>query len=204
MRTPRLTQALFWLLFTSVALVPARVYGGQPTDLVKQTIEQARDIFSSPGLSREEKIRRLRKIAEERFDFEEMARRSLATHWKELTPAQQKEFVALFSNLLEDTYAGKVRRYEKEIKEHMSDNVIYLGERIDGPLAKVSTEILTSGGVAVPVDYSFIRKQGKWLVYDVTVERVSVVRNYRSQFAEILRTGSFADLLDRLRQKSAK
>jgi phospholipid transport system substrate-binding protein len=192
----------FLLFFFSFIFFPqAAVHAGEPTNLVKQTIDQARDIFNDPKLNEDERIGKLRSIANERFDFEEMSRRALAGKWRTLSEARKKEFVSLFSGLIKDSYSNKIKRYQKEIKEHSMDRVLFLDERIEGPYATVKTNIITFSGIAVPVDYRFIRKEGKWLAYDVIVEGVSLVRNYRSQFSEILRSSSYEELVGRIREK---
>lgn len=172
-----------------------------PMDLIKRTVDEARVVLNDAGLSQEQKIVKLRDIAEERFDFGEMSRRVLAGQWRKLDPAQRKHFVSLFSRLIEDFYSNKVRRYEREIKEQARDKVLFVDERIDRPYATVRTNIMTTAGAQVSVDYRLIEKGGKWLVYDVIVEGVSLINNYRTQFRAIISSGSYGDLVRRLEEK---
>jgi phospholipid transport system substrate-binding protein len=180
---------------------PAGAAAAGPMELVKQTVEEARSVFKDDRLSQDARIEKLKGIAEERFDFEEMSKRALAIQWRKLTPDQRREFVSLFSKLVEDTYSTKIRRYEEEIKREAEDKILYTGEHIDGPHATVRTKIITTKGAEVPVDYRFINKGGNWRVYDVIVEGVSFLNNYRSQFNEIMHNGSYAELVGRLKDK---
>jgi phospholipid transport system substrate-binding protein len=175
-----------------------------PMEVVKQTVAEARSIFNDSRLNSEARIKKLKGIAEERFDFEEMSKRALATQWRKLTPAERKEFVSLFSKLIEDTYSNKIKRYEKEIKREAEDKILYIGENVDGPYATVRTKIVTTKGTEVTVNYRFIRERESWRVYDVTVEGVSFINNYRSQFNEIIRSGSYDELVKRLKEKVRK
>jgi phospholipid transport system substrate-binding protein len=192
---------LFPLFFILFSVQPAEAAAAGPTELVKQTVAEARSIFNDSRLSQEARIEKLKGIAEERFDFEEMSRRALALQWRKLDPDQKKEFVSLFSTLMENTYSDKIKRYEKEIKREADDRILYIEERIDGAYATVRTKIITTRGTEVPVDYRFINEKGNWRVYDVIVEGVSLINNYRSQFSEIIGSASYAELIRRLQEK---
>ncbi|MEJ2695864.1 MAG: ABC transporter substrate-binding protein [Candidatus Sulfobium sp.] len=194
------TLALFAFLLLPTCR-PADATAQGPMDLIKRTVEEARTVFNDNSLGPEQKIEKLREIAEQRFDFAEMSKRVLAGQWRKLSPKRRKEFVSLFSKLVEDVYSSKVRRYQKEIKEQAHDKVFYVDERIDEPYATVRTNIMTTAGAQVSVDYRLIRKGGEWLVYDVVVEGVSLINNYRTQFREIIGRGSYEDLLRRLKEK---
>ena len=126
-----------------------------------------------------------------------MAKRSLALHWKKRTPQEQKEFVDLFSDLIEDTYIRKIERYEDE-------KVIYTEEKTDGAFATVRTKVTTSKEAEIPVDYKIFKKGQKWEVYDIIVEGVSLVNNYRTQFNQIIRSSSYEELVTRLKKKALK
>lgn len=180
------------------------VAGQDPMDLIKQTVKEARLVFNDSSLSQQQKIDKLRGIAEARFDFEETSRRALAGEWRQLSSAQRREFVSLFSRLIENVYSNKVKRYKKEIREQSEDRVIYLNERIDDQYATVRTSIMTTAGVQVSVDYRLVKMQGKWRIYDVVVEGVSLVNNYRTQFHDIIRGGSYEKLLGLLKEKVEK
>jgi phospholipid transport system substrate-binding protein len=199
----RRTSAILglFLLFIPFFMPPSMAAAMGPMELVKQTVAEARAIFNDSSLSQEARIKKLKGIAEERFDFREMAKRALSIQWRQLSPDQQREFVTLFSELMENTYSDKIRRYEKEIKREAGDRILYVDERIDGPYATVRTKILTTRGTEVAVDYRFINEQGSWRVYDIIVEGISLINNYRSQFTEIIRTSSYGELVKKLQEK---
>jgi phospholipid transport system substrate-binding protein len=196
------------LMIISLLFLAVPVYAGAPLDLVRQGIEEIRSVFQNKQLMQpanaEKRNAQLRGIVEMRFDFEEMARRSLGRHWKERTPEEQKEFVKLYTRLLEDTYLRLVDRYQAEIQEHTTDRVIYVEERIDGNYARVRTMIQARQEKEVPVEYRLINKGGQWKVYDVIATGVSMIGNYRSQFNQILSSGTYGDLLKRVREKIEK
>ena len=185
-----------------LTIVTAReAAAGPPTDQLKSAIDRVVRVLEDPSLKGDDRVadRRtaVRKIADEIFDFSEIARRALARHWQPLTDKQRAEFVSLFSDLLERSYISKIELYGGE-------KIVYSGERIDGDLAIVSTKIITKNGTEVPIDYRLLKKGDRWLVYDVNIEGVSLVSNYRTQFNKIIQTGSFEDLIQKLRTKQGE
>ena len=137
----------------------------------------------------------VRKIANEIFDFGETARRSLGRHWQPRTPAERDEFVQLFSDLLERSYISKVELYGGE-------KIQYLGDTIDEQTqAKVQTKLVTKGGSDIPIEYRMHKKGERWLVYDVIIEGVSLVANYRTQFNKIIQTSSYQELVKKMKTK---
>lgn len=191
---------VFFLLFTIHYSLFAVSYAnaGEPTQQVKQTVDKVLEILRNKELKRPEKTaeRRsaIRKAVDERFDFEEMAKRSLALHWKDRTPIERKEFIPLYTDLLE-------RAYIKKIENYTDEDVLYTGESINGEYAVVKTTVITKRKVEIPIDYRLLRKDGKWEVYDVLIENVSLVNNYRTQFNKIIRTQSYEELVRRLKNK---
>lgn len=171
---------------------------GEPADLVKQTTDRILEILRDPKLRDKSKAaerrKLLRKTADERFDWEEMAKRSLALHWAERSPEEKKEFVSLFSDLLERSYMGKIEGYKNE-------KVLSAGEKIEGDHSTVETKIITQREVEIPINYRLRKKGGEWLIYDVSIEGVSLVNNYRTQFNKILSSSSYAGLLKRMKLK---
>ncbi len=135
-------------------------------------------------------------VVDERFDWEEMSRRSLAQRWAERTPEEKKEFIGLYRDLLQRTYLNKVDDYSGEA-------VRYEGDTIDGNYATVKVKIVTSKQKEIPVEYRMLKKQNNWLVYDVTIEGVSLVNNYRSQFNSILSKSPYSELVKRLKDKTS-
>ncbi len=199
----RYAGILFVMLFfcSSVVCLPSPVSAGEPTDMVKKTVDAVLDILKNKELKKPEKTAQrraeIRKTVSQRFDFAEMAKRSLAQNWKKRTPEEQKEFVALFTDLLENTYINKVEKYQDE-------KIFYTGEKIEGPYAEVKTNVETSKGIETPIEYRLMREGSQWMAYDVVIEGVSLVNNYRNQFNSIIRSGSYDDLVKRLRDKKIK
>ena len=129
------------------------------------------------------------------FDFEEMAKRSLGFHWRQLNPQQQKEFVALFTDLLEKTYADRIDLYDGQ-------KVAYVGEAVDKDYAEVNTKIISKKGETYSANYKLRRVDGKWRIYDVVAENISLVNNYRSQFHRVIVNSSFEELMKKLKEKA--
>ena len=176
--------------------VPALADG--PEEEIRQTTNKILSIVTDLALknpSREEERRRLvRKAVDERFDWEEMSRRSLARYWDLRTDEEKKEFVRLYSDLLERTYMDKVEGYSGE-------KVTYEGESVDNGYAVVKVKVVTKENTGIHVHYGLNKKGNKWLVYDVSVEGVSLVNNYRTQFNRIMLQSSYENLIKRLRER---
>lgn len=198
-------RGLFLSLIFSACLIvflPATVtYAGEPMDLVKQTTDKVLDILKNKELKKPEKTaeRRaaIRRTISERFDFREMSKRSLARYWNQRTEDEKKEFVSLYTDLLERTYIRKIESYTDE-------KFVYSDERIDGDYAVVRTKIITKKNVDVPIEYRMLKENGGWAVYDVVIEGVSLISNYRNQFSQIIHSSSYEDLVDRLKKKEIK
>src|SRR5256886_8432814 len=174
---------------------------GPPTDQLRESIDRALQALGDPDLRKEvrtgERRATLRGIANEAFDFEEMTKRALARHWHGGPPAAQKEFVQLFADLMERSYVSKLELYAGE-------KIRYTGESVEGEgeQATVRTKIVTKQGTDIPVDYRMHRRGDRWLVYDVVIEGISLVSNYRSQFNTIIRTSTNQDLVARMKTKA--
>ena len=182
----------------ALLLVAAPGWAGQPTDQLRTEIDRVLKVLDDPELKKEGRARErraeVRRIANDIFDFEETARRSLARHWAPRTPAERDEFVQLFADLLERSYISKIELYGGE-------KIAYVGETIDGDVATVKTKITTRQGTEIPVDYRMRKRGDKWLVYDVIIEGVSLVANYRVQFNKIITTSSYQELVKKMRDK---
>ncbi len=183
-----------------VVLVGAGVVqAGAPTDQLRAHVDRVIKTLDTPALKGEGKTKErraaVRNIAGEIFDVPETAKRALGPHWQARTPAEREEFVKLFSDLLESGYISKVDRYEGE-------KVSYVGESLDGDQATVRTRIVTKQGSEVPVDYRMQQREGRWLVYDVVIEGVSLVANYRTQFNKIIQSSSYGELVQKLKARS--
>lgn len=170
---------------------------GPATEVVKVTIDKAIGILEDPALQKperkEERRRKLIDIIGGRFDFEEMAKRTLGREWKNLNESQRREFVDLFTSLLVKSYSSRIEGYSGE-------QIEYLNERTKGDYSEVRTRVI-SDKVEIPLYYRMIRRSGDWRVYDVIADGVSLVRNYRGQFSKILDSESFDTLLSKLREK---
>jgi phospholipid transport system substrate-binding protein len=169
------------------------------TDEVKRVVDEVVRIVADPELKKPQKEpqrrQALRKVIGSIFDYQEMAQRSLATHWKERTPAEKKEFVSLFQTLLENSYAGKIESYHNE-------KIVYLKESVEGQHAEVDSKVIAPKGDEYALDYRLMQKGGKWVVYDVVIEGVSLVSNYRGQFNRIVNSQGYPQLVKKLRSKS--
>ena len=175
---------------------PARA--GVPMDQLRAQIDRVLKVLEDPGMKKETRARdrraAVRKIADDIFDFQETAKRSLARHWQPRTAAERDEFVKLFADLLERSYLSRIELYGGE-------RIAYLSDLLDGDQATVRTRIVTKGGTEVPVDYRMLKKGDRWLVYDVVIEGVSLVANYRTQFNKIIQTSSYAELVKKMKAK---
>jgi phospholipid transport system substrate-binding protein len=190
------------ILFFSLCFyfsIPSPLGAGAPMDQVRTAVDRVLIILQDPGLKSErkkgERVRRLRQVIYPRFDFGEMAKRSLGNHWRQRTPEQQREFVKIFTDLLEKLYVGKIESYNGE-------RIVYTREVQDKNYAEVNTKIITKKEGEVPINYRLHGANGEWKVYDVVIENVSLVNNYRSQFNRILASASFGDLIKRLQEKN--
>ncbi len=186
-----------WALVAGFLMLPGVVWA-TPLDDVKASTDRLLKIVTDPVLKPQSKIRErraeIRKVVGERFNFAEMSRRSLATHWRQLTPQEQRDFVNLFTDLLEKSYVDKLEGFSDE-------KILYLGEQIDGDTAAVRTKIVTKKNVEIPIEYRLLKTGTKWEVYDVVIEGVSLISNYRTQFNKIIRTKSYPELVRMMRNK---
>jgi phospholipid transport system substrate-binding protein len=173
-------------------------YAGAPTDSMKGTIEEVLRIVRENDLKQpnkaDERRQMLERVVEARFDYQEMSRRALGAPWNTLSEQEKQEFVGLFRTLLTNSYAEKIETYSGE-------GVQYLNERTEKEYAEVRTKVL-SGKTEIPLDYRLINKANDWRVYDVVVDGISLINNYRGQFTKIIKSSSYADLVEQLRKKS--
>jgi len=187
------------LVVLAVALALARdAAAGPPTDQLRRSIDLVLQILSDQTLRTDaraaERRTKIRAVASDIFDFEEVSRRSLGRHWQGRTPAEREEFVRLFSDLLERSYVTKIEGYSGE-------KIRYAGELADGDQATVRTRIVTKQGTEIPVDYRMSRNGDRWRAHDVAIEGVSLVANYRTQFNAVVARGGYSELVSRLKAK---
>jgi len=189
------------LLVLGLAGIAVPSFASKPTDEIKQTTDKILSIVKDPSLKAparaQERRRLIRKAVDERFDWEEMARWSLGRFWAQRTAEEKKEFITLFSELVERTYVSKVEDYSGE-------KVRYDGETKEGDHAVVKVDIITQKNKDIPVEYRLKKERNDWFVYDVSIEGVSLVGNYRMQFNSILLQSSYENLVKRLKAKVAR
>jgi phospholipid transport system substrate-binding protein len=174
----------------------ASAFAGEPQDRLKIGIDKVIAILSDNSLKgaakKNEPQTKLRTVADSFFDWRELSRRTVAESWKKYTPKQQEEFTASFSELLQKTYIRKLEKFNNE-------KVNYLKEQVDGTHAFINTQVVMKDKT-IPINYVMI-KHDQWLVYDVVIEGVSLVKNYRSQFQKILSKDTPEGLLKRIHDK---
>ena len=172
---------------------------GVPTEQVRSTVDQVIAILQDPSLKTESKQKdrreQLRRVIFARFDFAEMARRSLGAEWRRRTPAEQQEFVVVFTDLLQDTYIGTIESYN-------GDKVGYNRELQENDNAEVQTTLTTRGDAVYSINYRLRLVDKDWKVYDVIIENISVVNNYRSQFARVITKSSYQELVRSMKEKT--
>ncbi|MBM2824228.1 MAG: uncharacterized protein HW413_2974 [Thermoleophilia bacterium] len=193
-----MTRALVALATVLALLVARDAVAGVPTDQLRGSIDLVLKIVTDPELKKEartaERRRRIRAVVNQIFDFTEISQRSLGRHWQARTPAEREQFVALFGDLLENAYITKIESYSGE-------KIQYPGDVIDGELALVKTRIVTRQETEIPVDYRMFLNGGRWAVYDVSIEGISLIGNYRTQFNAVIQRSGYPDLVARLKAK---
>ena len=189
------------ITFILCLIFPGSAFAGVPLETVKGYADKVLDVLRDPALKAEAakktKKDKLRAISEKMFDFTELSKRTLAQNWSKFNPEQQKEFVDLYTSLLEDAYANKIMAYTDE-KIVFSTEVALTEKTVE-----VRSTVLRKNE-DIPIYYRVIMKDGLWRVYDVVVEGVSLINNYRSQFREILANKTPESLLETLRKKVGK
>lgn len=192
----RVLAALAIVVLALGTAQPARA--ATPTETLKNYGDVVLKILEDPALKspdrKNERRAAVRKVAEEVFDLSETAKRALGPHWNQRTPAEREEFTQLFADLLETTYISRIDEYGGE-------RIRYTGEKIDGDTAVVQSRVLTKKGSEAPVEARMIKRGDKWYIYDVIIENVSLIANYRAQFDKIIRTSSYAELVRRLKER---
>jgi len=190
-------------LFSFAALIVLPLQGDADTgkESVEKQVNKIVEKLKEPAFKeqpRDAKIAEVRKIINEIFDYTELSKRTLGRNWKKFNDAQKTEFISLFSALLENVYADRILAYTHEVIEFGKETELRKGQ------VEVESNIITADNKKVPINYRLILKDNQWRVYDVVIEGVSMVKNYRSQFQEILSKKSPEDLLDTLRKRTQK
>ena len=171
---------------------------GAPLEQLRAQIDRVLKVLEDPELKREgrqvERRAAIRRLANDIFDFNETTRRSLGQHWQARTPVEREQFVKLYADLLERSYIGKIDLYSGE-------RILFLGDTIERDQATVRTRLVTKAGTEIPVDYRMHRVGERWLSYDVAIEGVSLVANYRAQFNKIIQASGYQALVSKLTEK---
>jgi phospholipid transport system substrate-binding protein len=198
-----MTQRLAFAAVVAVLLLGgvSSALAGVPTDTVRDYTDAVVRVLEDPSLKAEdrraERRAAVRKIAIDVFDVQETARRALGPHWQQRSPQEREEFVQLFADLLERTYINKIDLFGGE-------KLKFTEEKIDGEHAVVRAKVVTKQGTEVPVEARMINRSGnRWQIYDIVIENISLIGNYRSQFDRIIRSSSYGELAKRLRTQGA-
>jgi phospholipid transport system substrate-binding protein len=195
-RMPTVLPAFSSILLLVVLVIP--VHAGDPAMQIQGAIEKVLTILKDPQLQAESKkqqrLDQLRQVVYSKFDFAEMAKRSLGAQWQRLNADQQREFVKLFTELMENSYMSNLEGYNGE-------KVVVAGEKQDKEFAEVDTKIVTKKGEPIAVNYKLMQANGNWKIYDVVIENISLVNNYRSQFNRVITRSSFDDLMQKMKDK---
>jgi phospholipid transport system substrate-binding protein len=181
---------VFGLMMTLASMAFA---AGNATESVRTSVDAIIGILKDAGLDKPAKRDKIRVVIAERFDFRAMSQRTLATNWKKASKEEQQQFIELFAELIQNTYIGRVEAYTNE-------EVKYPGEKVTDDRAVVDTLIVTSSK-EIPVTYRLYLKGDRWLVYDVNIEGVSLISNYRNSYQEIVKREGFTGLLAKMGDK---
>lgn len=187
----RILLAVFWLL------LPGLSWGGPPLQQVRSTVEGIQTIMldarQQPDTKKKQRVAQIKQLVGRRFDFTEMAKRALGPEWQRHSQRERGEYVKLFTDIIETSYLDRMESYAGE-------NVVYLRENRDADYAEVATKALAVKGEDLGINYKLKRAGSEWKIYDLIIDNVSVVNNYRAQFTRILNDASFHQLLGKLRE----
>jgi phospholipid transport system substrate-binding protein len=182
----------------ALALLGGRAEAGPANDQLKAATDKVVTILQDAELKKPEQAverrKQIRAVANEIFDWPETGKRALGARTQSCTPPQREEFSPLFADLIERSYVGKLELYTGE-------RILYTGESTEGDQATVRTRIVAKSGTEIPIDYQMHKVGDRWRVYDVKIENVSLVSNYRSQFNKIIQQSSCAELIKKLKTK---
>ncbi|MDY0300924.1 MAG: ABC transporter substrate-binding protein [Trichlorobacter sp.] len=187
------------LLFAIAMMMVALPAFASVTDEIKVAVDRVIKIVSDKEMKKPANEQKRRTAIKQAigtvFNHQEMARRSLGRHWNSRSKEEQRQFVELFANLLENSYAEKIESYNNE-------KIVYLREIVDSDYAEVKSKVVGTKNDEYTLDYKALKKDGKWMVYDVVIEGVSLVSNYRTQFNKIISANGYGELLKKLQLKN--
>ena len=193
---------VFWTVILVFILSPVHAaWAGAPTDQLRDGVERVYKILRDPEMAGDTNAPQRRKAiltaAGTIFDFGEMAKRSLGQHWAARTPDERRQFVALFTDLMQHSYISKV-------DQHGSAKIVFGDERVEGEYAVVRTSIPLSNGGQMPLEYRMHRANARWQVYDISIDGISLLSNYRAQFNKVIRVDSYATLVAKLKSHQSE
>ncbi len=191
MRLKRILAIVF--MFWAVAPLAYGLAGSAALEQVQQTVDAVIATLQDKGMETEARRQKLSGLVRARFDFETMSQWVLGPSWRKAEAVEKSRFMDLFSDLLEATYLGRIEAYTDE-------KVFYAGEKIEGDRALIDTFVRTAGA-DIPISYKLVRRGDQWLVYDVVIEEISLVRNYRSTYNEIIRREGMSGLFTKMEEK---
>jgi phospholipid transport system substrate-binding protein len=196
MRQGRWAYALAFA--ASLTVVGGAVEAGVPTDQLRGATDRVLKVLLDPELKqpakKDARRQQIRAVADEIFDWQETGKRALARHWQGRSPTERQEFSALFADLVERSYISKIERYSGE-------RIVYSGETVEGEQATVRTKLITKSNTEIPIDYRMQKEGDRWRAYDVVIEGVSLVSNYRTQFNRIIQQSGYGELVNKLKAK---
>lgn len=177
-------------------------WAGPPTDQLRDGVDRVLKVLRDPELKGDTQVNQRRiaigKVADGIFDFGDMAKRALGQHWTPRTPVERGEFVRLFTDLIQRAYVSKVDQHAAATK------MTFRGETVDDDYAVVQTTIPLSNGSKMPLDYRMHQTRERWQVYDLSIDGISLVANYRAQFNKVIRTSSYGGLVTKLKSQQAE
>ena len=193
---------VFWTLILLFMIAPAHgAWAGAPTDQLRDGVDRVFKVLRDPELAGDSHATQRRSAiltaAGSIFDFGEMAKRALGPHWTTRTPAERTQFVALFTDLMQHSYISKV-------DQHGSAKMVYRTETIEGDHAAVRTTIPLGNGSEMPLEYRMHHADARWQVYDLSIDGISLVGNYRAQFNKVIRLESYDALVAKLKLHQAE
>jgi phospholipid transport system substrate-binding protein len=185
-------------LVASLTVLAGAVHAGIPTDQLRGATDRVLKILQDGELKqpakKEARRQQIRAVADEIFDWQETGKRALARHWQGRSPSERQEFSTLFADLIERSYISKIEQYSGE-------RIVYAGETVEGDQATVRTKLITKSNTEIPIDYRMQKEGDRWRAYDVVIENVSLVSNYRTQFNKIIQQSGYGELVKKLKAK---
>jgi len=188
---------LAFLLFVFFAAVPGGAEPLSATDQLRGDVDRIVALLNDGAMDKKVREEKIVALVKSRFDFPTMSQWILGINWRRANDAERQKFIDLFTRLLENTYVGRIDSYTGD---YGHENVRYVQERIEGKRALINTLIVTQSA-EIPVDYKMIQRDGEWRIYDVVIEEISLVRNYRTTYGEIVHREGFSGLFARMEEK---